>query len=1281
MNRSLGWGAAAVIAIAAIFGVSRQGGEDRAPEGGRQAAVATDAGKAGNSRRARDKEARNEKHKSALDDDSGCARIEDALQTFFLIPDDDKSNHENVQAPTECYPDQVNHSSSEAADWNLAGDAHYMIALLPDPIHTHLAGTFDQLTESIEHAVQAENFNYDSSWLPWGDPEPPRMLLGDELQAKRLRDAEEEQPGILLFRNATLPSGNYNSALVVFVVGERSTAGVNKKQFENAVGWIQYLKNLKDKNAQLDQLTILGPYSSGSFDSLAQLLAGDGPLAGSVKSLRMASGTASDEKSILKFQTAMGGRLETQRVVTFQENTKLEIKRYLRLLAIEGYGLNRVAVVSEDETSFGDLDMYDPQPKTWDSSDKAPSASRPSNPPSCRDQTSLCEPGLTLSYPRDISGLRGAYQKQGLMNPQTNRPDYTNRQRFLPEDLGESGEEADDTVKTYSGGQVDLSDEGELLQIVLQLQQKDIEYVLLVSSNTLDQIFLSRFLRAAYPSARVVILGANQSLFRGESASESRGVLTLTPYPLSPVVQAWTTPGDTVERDIFTTDLAQGVYYATRYLLEVSPAAGNADRKSPLPGYAAPRWIEQDSGTCVPPTWLTVISAGRPWPVAALDDRTLRQLPTHKIMSTQPAPCAPEWPDPHSLLESPQWLLCGTNADPTKSGKGNGLLKLPFEYCFAVIACVLWMLVHWWLRLNASVVLRPRCRAFFELTDSSLHALFLNLAWACIGIAALALFWFARYATAVVGHAEPSLYFLVATAIICAVFPVVDWLRAKEDFTTSGKRRDYPGGIAGAACALVSPLVLLAFVWAFWRFLPGYNEAGTIPEQWRAVNVLSGVSPAVPIVLLAIGAYFWCIKNLHCLALFNVDKPQLPLEDELRIDSGKGECSDPEAASPCERSRMLKMFAAEAYKNVKLWGFRLNRVSVCLFAGVLLLLLGAARVFRFHLRDLGARSYGDLFGCALLVFFAVMLTQSVQLFALWQSLQELLGYLDRIRLRRTMRSIGSFDWKSVWTMGGAVLDWRYQMLSRQLETLHHLDNAWEDTTAWPHGSSHRHEVRKAMDDLNGFVRCVFAPWYAKTYRIRGPIDLEYVWRVQRSIAALSGALFTHVLLPAWAAETESLILGPTETKSEVARNGPSGMDSLSNSLLVRTAEEFVCLNYLAFIQNAAGRLRSVVIGLAWLFLAATVASAAYPFDPQPMLSKVFSVVFVLLAGTVIFVYAQAHRDATLSHITNTKPGELGEDFYLKVLQFGIGPAIGLISVLFPSFANLLFSWIQTSPIK
>jgi len=52
---------------------------------------------------------------------------------------------------------------------------------------------------------------------------------------------------------------------------------------------------------------------------------------------------------------------------------------------------------------------------------------------------------------------------------------------------------------------------------------------------------------------------------------------------------------------------------------------------------------------------------------------------------------------------------------------------------------------------------------------------------------------------------------------------------------------------------------------------------------------------------------------------------------------------------------------------------------------------------------------------------------------------------------------------------------------------------------------------------------------------------------------------------------------------------------------------------------------------------------------------------------------QIRRDATLSLITDTSPGELGGDFWLKLLQFGALPLLSLLAAQFPEVANFLFS--------
>jgi len=127
---------------------------------------------------------------------------------------------------------------------------------------------------------------------------------------------------------------------------------------------------------------------------------------------------------------------------------------------------------------------------------------------------------------------------------------------------------------------------------------------------------------------------------------------------------------------------------------------------------------------------------------------------------------------------------------------------------------------------------------------------------------------------------------------------------------------------------------------------------------------------------------------------------------------------------------------------------------------------------------------------------------------------------------------------------------------------------------------------------------------------------------------------------------------------------------------VQNAEEFVCLTYLAFIQNVLGRLRTLAMTIVALFIAATVAVSSYPFDPRQALSAILLVLFAVAGAVIVKVYAEMHRDSTLSHVTNTRPGELGGEFWFKIIGFGFAPAAGLLTRIFPGITDFVFSWLQ-----
>jgi hypothetical protein len=145
----------------------------------------------------------------------------------------------------------------------------FLIATLPDPLHTHQAVLFDQFAAAIQDAAQDEQYDIDSSWLPWDDEADSYALLADEEKALSKKEQREQQPGILLFRNAA-QSDKKDEGLVVFVVGEEATHGIHNGQFRNALAWFEAL--VPEEAERRKRLAILGPTFSGSLPSLTQLL-------------------------------------------------------------------------------------------------------------------------------------------------------------------------------------------------------------------------------------------------------------------------------------------------------------------------------------------------------------------------------------------------------------------------------------------------------------------------------------------------------------------------------------------------------------------------------------------------------------------------------------------------------------------------------------------------------------------------------------------------------------------------------------------------------------------------------------------------------------------------------------------------------------------------------------------------------------------------------------------------------------------------------------------------
>src|SRR5271167_4149077 len=217
MNRNTGlWGAIA-IGLIGVFGFSvRPGGNQPSPAtGSAQTSPAQNSGEI--------------VEPSQQNLQAACRQINDRIAEFII---------NGLAAPESCKEPAAKKPAAEKPA-KLSGilpplqppKVRYIVATLPDPVHTHFAMLFDRLTEALQQAAQDQGYNYDGSWLPWTEEGSTGEQKADALR--------NQQPGVLVFRGAISPSSDwpkclkppdklcvpapYDRGLIVFVVGENPT--------------------------------------------------------------------------------------------------------------------------------------------------------------------------------------------------------------------------------------------------------------------------------------------------------------------------------------------------------------------------------------------------------------------------------------------------------------------------------------------------------------------------------------------------------------------------------------------------------------------------------------------------------------------------------------------------------------------------------------------------------------------------------------------------------------------------------------------------------------------------------------------------------------------------------------------------------------------------------------------------------------------------------------------------------------------------------------------------
>jgi hypothetical protein len=1248
------WGVVSVLTVAGIVGMSTQSGN------GHSASASPNT-----SRQHVAKPQRPAAGKPESDETRACDDIAKVLESFLFA--------KPLPRPESCV-DPIKNAVSAQTLSNAPLNPNYVIALVPDPIHTHLALMFDRMTEVIQQAAQDENYSYEDSWLPWEDTSQNYALLDDDDQASNRTDLREDQPGILTFRRSApettpaataansstdstnKPAGNapsktdnntsnpanqrnaaispYREGLVVFIVGEDPTRGIHLQQFTNALEWIDDLNHLNPR--QSARTVILGPTFSGSFSSLAKLLAdGDSGrylqrIRGqSNSSLTIYTGSANSGNAINAFDHTRKSNPTLKALDidfhSFLERDEVGLQRYCSYLEQQSIPPDSIAIISEDETAYGGTDGSDPNqnesaasPRTSTQSANQNKVEDNGNDPGCLNHA------LWLAYPRDISALRAAYQTNSIFNTNVAQPSDVSRGR-LPTDLADPEGQEHDTIRSYAGNQTPLSQEAYLLGLVNALRLHHSQHIVLRSTNPLDQLFLARYFRRAFPDARVVTDNSDRLFERDRGSSGMGGAMSLSTYPLLEKERDWVGQPSLGQRT-FNADYSEGTYIAFRLLLHsralrddpdpagdctlprdtgqfnpstnaivgsLPPLPRTCNLPVPLPDYGTPSWVSPTQCSCTdklyncgcrPATWLSVLGRDGFWAIAAINENTMKRgRGDHR-------PIAKENP-----AESPAQSSASALSKPSPD---DHLAEIPITLKVWLLLVALFIAAHWWCCCFASFTAKPSFLTHFANPGTRRHTLLIFLGSFFAALMPLLAGWASGVfdpASVTLAHRWGLFTVVVVEAMVALSAGVFNVLRVARLGRDNGSRKtppephlDSPTLIA-AGC-LGSVLALLVFFFAYvFPLQHQLSPANRLFTYYRSMHILSGDSPMIPLLFLTIGMYLWFWHSLHGLALFGPDRCRLPARTDLLVQF-------PGSKEP---SCVLRMFSQEDAADPAEQGAKPLDPYI---AGLVLILglsiIGAVRLLARSLpvRSLGPQYYTWGFIIYFVFCISLLLAESRQLLITWARLRELLMFLDRTPLRRTLAALRGFSWGSVWGMSGNVLDVRYKLLSRQLESLGHTLASLKLATVKAAAAVQTPPDPVCIAELQGTHDdgINFARWYARYYRQSDAGNFELLETFQRSVAQTAGTLLVRLLLPEWQSEKDSLILDRAAGNDAAKDNGGSKDDDgskddgdrtsppLSSTPYIRDAEEFVCLPYLGFVQNLLGRMRSMLLSMLFL---------------------------------------------------------------------------------------------------
>jgi hypothetical protein len=348
----------------------------------------------------------------------------------------------------------------------------------------------------------------------------------------------------------------------------------------------------------------------------------------------------------------------------------------------------------------------------------------------------------------------------------------------------------------------------------------------------------------------------------------------------------------------------------------------------------------------------------------------------------------------------------------------------------------------------------------------------------------------------------------------------------------------------------------------------------------------------------------------------------------------------------------------------------------------------------------GPTSYEILLAALFFPLIMVALSSWLRVIFIWGAISRgLLEPLERMPIRFAFSRYKGGSWMSMLRQKGLYIRWRDMGRSTESirQLVHHPDLAgkqqlqqmlsdeYEIINARIHELVETITAGSQKPSVTAVPNALLAAVLKRAKKIEGLCPSECLWdlpkehadlcsifHIEEGYARFCSILIEDFLSSYWDKERTGLV----EDASLPNEDDKSKGIKPSEPSFIQLAEELIVVRYVALIRAVLINIRYLMLFVSAAFVLALIAWNSYPFEPHALIDWCFTILLAVLSLGLIWVFAQMHRNAILSRITNTTANELGWEFYLRVATFGAVPVLTWLAYQFPEICGALYKIIQ-----